>query len=71
MRAALTDRDAANFCTAVLTWFVFAVVYAEIILELTAAIDPVYGCAAAADALVQHRADRVMQRFRLLRRDRT
>ena len=71
MRAALTDRDAANFRAALLAGFAFAVVHPKIILEFATAIDPVYGCAVTADAFFQHSADRVVQRFSLFRRDRT
>ena len=71
MRTALTDRDAANFRAAVLAGFACAVIGTKIILEFAAAIDPVDGCAVAADALFQHGADRVVQRFSLFCRDRT
>ena len=69
MRASLTDENAFDFRAAMFAGFAFAVVHAKIILEFSAAIDPVYGCAVTADAFVQHLADRVMQTFSLFRRD--
>lgn len=71
MRTALTNSDSFDLRAAIQTRLSFAVVGSKIILELSAAIYPIYGCAVAADALFQHSADRVMQRFSLFRRDRT
>ena len=60
MCAALTDCDARNLCAAVLARFSFTVVHPKIVLEFSAAIDTVDGCAVAADAFVQHLAYRFM-----------
>ena len=61
MCSALTNCDAYDFYAAVFTGLAFAVVGSKMVLEFSAAIDPVDGRAVAADALGQHHADRFMQ----------
>jgi len=68
MCAALTDSHALNFCAACRAGFSFTIIHAKMILEFTAAIDPIDGGAIAANAFLQHLADRVPQRLSLFRR---
>ena len=68
MCAALTNDDSLNLRAADGAGFALTVVHPKIILILTAAIDPVDGGAVAADAFLQHLADRFAQRLSLLRR---
>ena len=70
MCSALTNCDAYDFYAAVFTGLAFAVVGSKMVLEFSAAIDPVDGRAVAADAFAQHLADRIAQTFSLFRRDR-
>jgi hypothetical protein len=62
MCAALPNNQALYFCTTNRAGLTLAIVHAEIILELTTAIDPVYTGAIAANAFLQHRPDRFPQR---------
>jgi len=68
MCAALTDNKPYDFCVAYRARFSCAIIHAEMILEFAAAIDPVNGCAVAADAFLQYGTDRFMQRLSLFRR---
>lgn len=61
MGAALTYDDALNFGSADRTRFSCPVIHTKVILEFTAAIDPVDGCAVAADALTEDTADCFVQ----------
>ena len=67
MCATLPNDDLLNLCTTDRAGCAFAVVHSKIILELTAAIRPIKGCAIATDAGPQNLADRFMQRLSLLR----
>lgn len=70
MCPALTDDHFLDLRTANRTSRAFPIIHPKIILELTAAICPINGCAVATDAGLQHLADRLMQRLSLLRGDR-
>jgi len=61
MCAALTDRDALDLCATDRTGFSFTIIYPKMILIFTAAIDPIYGCAASTDAFLQNFTDRLTQ----------
>ena len=65
MCSTLTDCELLNCGSADRAGFALAVVDAKIILIFTAAIDPVYTGAVAADAFAQHGADRFVQILRL------
>jgi hypothetical protein len=52
MCSALADRKLLNLCAADGAGLSFAAIDAEIILKLTAAIDPVYAGAVAADTVL-------------------
>ena len=70
MSAALTNDDPFDTCAADRAGFSCTVIHSKMILILTAAIDPIEGCAVAADAFLQDFADRFMQCLRLFHRDR-
>ena len=54
MGAALTDRDAPDGCAAARAGFSAALVDLEVVLEVSAPVNPVDAGALAADALLQH-----------------
>src|SRR5262245_45793920 len=68
--AALTNDHSLNRRAADGAGLALTVVHPKIILILTAAIDPINGCAVAADAFLQDLADRFVQRLSLSRRHR-
>lgn len=68
MCASLPNCEFLDLCAADRAWFAFLIIHPKIILELTAAIGPINGCAVTLDACLQHGADRLMQRPRLLQR---
>ena len=65
MRAALPNDKFLNLRAAHETRFSFTIIHPKIILEFSAAIRPVYGCAITADAFPQNLLDRFMQRSSL------
>src|SRR5215207_2344735 len=68
MRAALTDKDTFYFCATNETFFIGTSIHSEVILEITAAVDPVKGCSVTADSLTQYIVNRFMQCPGLFRR---
>lgn len=69
MRAALTDNQPLDFCSAGRAGFAGAPVDAEMILELTAAVNPVNAGAVASDAFLERFPDRGPQMRGLFLRD--
>ena len=67
MRAALPNNKFLNDASAYHAGLSILIVNAEVILKISAAISPVYGCAVAPDAFPQHFADRIMQSLSLFR----
>ena len=70
MCTALPNSELLYFSAADRAGFAFTAIHTKIILKLTAAIDPVDAGAVAADAFLQHRLDRFMQRLSLFLRNR-
>ena len=70
MCTALTDDDPFDLCAAVGTGFAFTIIHPKVILEFSAAIDPVNGCAVSPDAFPEDFADRFAQRLGLTLRHR-
>jgi hypothetical protein len=66
--AALSNRNAFDLRAADGAWFSFPVIDSKMVLEFTAAIDPIDGRSIAADAFAQDLADRIMQSLSLFRR---
>src|SRR5215207_2192343 len=69
MSTALANEDSDDVCPADRTGFPCPVIYPEIVLKLTAAVDPIDRRAIAANALLQNPADRFVQRLSLFYRD--
>ena len=65
MCSALPNHDPFNLRSANAAGFAGALVNAEIILEISAAINPIDTGAIAADALIEHKADGAQQGLRL------
>src|SRR5215212_7911549 len=61
MCAALTDKDAFDFCSTNGTFFIGTSIHSKVFLKLTTAIDPVKGCSVTEDSFIQYIVDRFMQ----------
>lgn len=68
MGAPLTDDEPDDLCATGGAGFSCAVIHPKMVLEFTAAIDPINGSAVATDTFPQYFADRFMQRLSLFRR---
>ncbi len=59
MSAALSDHQALDLCTAGGAWFTCAPIDVKLILEIPAAIRPIYAGTIVENAFLEYRTDRV------------